>query len=177
MTSKKITDADVAKLKVSSLPSRPTAPRSFGGAGFTAADIPEAVTALEIAASNAKFETANGVLYDKGQTTVLVYPKGRTNTEFTLPSTVTAIASQAFYGAQRLETLTIPNSVKIADRAFASTKLLTAINFMSTTASDFIGVDIFADANESLKLYVPAGTVDSYKAHVWFDQSILNLLV
>ena len=46
MTSKKITDADVAKLKVSSLPSRPTAPRSFGGAGFTAADMKAAFDRL-----------------------------------------------------------------------------------------------------------------------------------
>ncbi len=152
-------------------------PDGMTSLGFAATDIPESVTALEIAASNAKFETANGVLYDKGQTTVLVYPKGRTNTEFTLPPTVTAIASQAFYGAQRLETLTIPNSVKIADRAFASTKLLTAINFQSATASDFIGIDIFADVNEALKLYVPVGTLAEYKAHVWFDYSILDLLV
>jgi len=152
-------------------------PDGMTSLGFTAADIPESVTALEIAAGNAKFATASGILYNKGQTTLLVYPKGRADASFTLPSTVTAIASQAFYGAQRLETLTIPNAVKIADRAFASTKLLTAIHFQSATASDFIGVDIFANAHESLKLYVPAGTVDSYKAHVWFDQSILNLLV
>jgi hypothetical protein len=106
-----------------------------------------------------------------------VYPKGRTDKEFTLPSTVTAIASNAFYGAQRLETLTILNPVKIADRAFASTKVLTTITFQSATASEFIGVDIFANTNEWLKLYVPAGSLDSYKAHVWFDYSILDLLV
>jgi hypothetical protein len=145
--------------------------------GFTAADVPVSVTALEIADGNTKFESADGVLYDKGQNVVLVYPKGRTDKKFTLPSTVTAIASQAFYGAERLETLTIPGAVKIADRAFASTKVLTAINFTSTTASDFIGVDIFANANVSLKLRVPAGSLDSYKAHVWFDHSILDLLV
>ena len=152
-------------------------PAGMTSLAFTAADIPVTVTALEIATSNAKFETVDGVLYDKGQTTILVYPKGHTATSFTLPSTVTAIASNAFYGAQRLTTLTINAPVRIADRAFASTKVLTSINFMSATASDFVGVDIIANANDALKLYVPAGTLDTYKAHVWFDHSILDLLV
>ena len=48
MISKKITDADIAKLKVSSLPSRPTAPKSFGGAGYTASDMKAAFDRLPL---------------------------------------------------------------------------------------------------------------------------------
>jgi hypothetical protein len=36
MQSKKITDTEVRSLKVSSLPTRPTAPAAFGGSGYSA---------------------------------------------------------------------------------------------------------------------------------------------
>lgn len=48
MISKKITDSDIAKLKVSALPSRPTAPKSFGGAGYTASDMKAAFDRLPL---------------------------------------------------------------------------------------------------------------------------------
>ena len=48
MTVSKITDADISKIKVSSLPSRPTAPKSFGGAGYTATQLKEAFDRLPI---------------------------------------------------------------------------------------------------------------------------------
>ncbi len=152
-------------------------PTGMTALGFTAADVPATVTALEIAAGNTAFKTVDGILYDKDQTVILVYPKGHTATSFTLPSTVTSIASNAFYGAQRLETLTIPRSVKIADRAFASTVHLKTINFQSATASDFIGVDIFANVNDALKLYVPVGCLIDYKAHAWFDYTMQDRFV
>ena len=48
MTLKRITDADIAGLGVSSLPSRPTAPRSFGGAGYTAKEMKAAFDRLPL---------------------------------------------------------------------------------------------------------------------------------
>lgn len=48
MTLTKITDADIGGLRVSSLPSRPTAPKSFGGAGYTAKEMKEAFDRLPL---------------------------------------------------------------------------------------------------------------------------------
>ena len=48
MTATKITDADISGIKISSLPSRPTAPKSFGGAGYTATQLKEAVDRLPL---------------------------------------------------------------------------------------------------------------------------------
>ena len=39
MKSRKITEADIAEMKISNLPTRPTSPQSFGGKGYTAADM------------------------------------------------------------------------------------------------------------------------------------------
>ena len=48
MTATKITNADISSLRVSSLPSRPTAPKSFGGAGYTATQLKEAFDRLPL---------------------------------------------------------------------------------------------------------------------------------
>lgn len=46
MTTTKITDSETASLKISSLPTRPTAPSNFGGKGYTAAQMKAAFDAL-----------------------------------------------------------------------------------------------------------------------------------
>lgn len=48
MQSKKITEGEIANLKISSLPSRPTAPTSFGGRGYTATQMKEAFDKLPL---------------------------------------------------------------------------------------------------------------------------------
>ena len=48
MKSKKITDADIADIKISNLPTRPTSPQAFGGKGYTASDMKDAFDKLPL---------------------------------------------------------------------------------------------------------------------------------
>lgn len=48
MKSKKITETDIADLKISTLPTRPTAPSAFGGKGYTAAEMKAAFDSLPL---------------------------------------------------------------------------------------------------------------------------------
>ncbi len=48
MNTKKIKDAEIADLTIASLPSRPTAPKSFGGRGFTASEMKAAFDRLPL---------------------------------------------------------------------------------------------------------------------------------
>lgn len=48
MKSRKITEADIAEMKISNLPTRPTSPQSFGGKGYTAADMKAAFDKLPL---------------------------------------------------------------------------------------------------------------------------------
>ena len=48
MNTRKITDSDIASLKISSLPTRPTAPTSFGGKGYTATQMKAAFDQLPL---------------------------------------------------------------------------------------------------------------------------------
>ena len=48
MNTKKITDAEIAPLKIASLPTRPTAPTAFGGKGYTSTQMKEAFDKLSL---------------------------------------------------------------------------------------------------------------------------------
>ena len=52
MKATKITNADITPLRVSSLPSRPTAPKAYGGLGYTAAQMKSAFDAFPMFLAN-----------------------------------------------------------------------------------------------------------------------------
>lgn len=96
---------------------------------------------------NPAFISADGVLYTKSATgtpeTLLLYPVGKTDTTFTVPDTVIAIAKGAFMGAGNLTSVTISSSVKtIGERAFYYTPYLTTVTISSSVTE--IGKEAFA---------------------------------
>ncbi|MBQ7761699.1 MAG: leucine-rich repeat domain-containing protein [Clostridia bacterium] len=54
----------------------------------------------------------DGVVFNKEVTILNAYPPSKPNREYTIPSTVTTIASDAFRGSKKLEEITIGDSVK-----------------------------------------------------------------
>jgi hypothetical protein len=48
MNTKKITESEIEELKISSLPTRPTAPTAFGGKGYSATEMKEAFDRLPL---------------------------------------------------------------------------------------------------------------------------------
>ena len=101
---------------------------------------------------NPAFISADGVLYTKSATgtpeTLLLYPVGKTDTTFTVPDTVIAIAKGAFMGAGNLTSVTISSSVKtIGERAFYYTPYLTTVTISSSVTE--IGKEAFAAYNAS----------------------------
>jgi len=48
MKTQKITEGEISSLKVANLPTRPTAPREFGGRGYTATELKAAFDALPL---------------------------------------------------------------------------------------------------------------------------------
>lgn len=55
--------------------------------------------------SDAAYKSVDGVLYTKSGTTLLLYPMGKKDTQFTVPDVVTNIGAAAFNGCLRLETV------------------------------------------------------------------------
>lgn len=65
------------------------------------------LAAITVDANNPAYSSVDGVLFNKNQTTLIQYPTAKTGTFYTIPNTVTSIATEAFYGC------TGPTSVKI----------------------------------------------------------------
>jgi hypothetical protein len=147
---------------------------------FNTSDLTTGIKALEIADSNSKFKTVDGVLYSEDGKVLYIYPKSKESTAFTVNATVTEIAYRAFYQDEKqvsaLETLTIAGVVTIRDQAFENSSI-GLIKFTSTTASVFAGKDILLGANSLLRISVPNASLGAFKSNVLMDYSILGRFI
>jgi hypothetical protein len=68
-------------------------------------------------------------LFDKEITTLIRYPAGKPDEQYSIPNSVTTIGGYAFEGCTNLKSISIPNSVtKIEDRAFEGCTNLKSIS-------------------------------------------------
>ena len=96
---------------------------------------------ITVDSSNNNYSDVSGVLYNKDITTLILYPPARTDTSFTLPSTVTSIETNALYNIRNLQAIHVEDG--------------------NTTYSSIIGV--LCDYNKSKILrYPPARVNNSY---------------
>lgn len=61
---------------------------------------------------NTAFCSEDGVLYDKNKTTLIRYPAAKTNTTFSIPTSVSTLYSCAFNGCKNITSMDIPETVK-----------------------------------------------------------------
>ena len=95
------------------------------------------LTSLAVADGNADYSAEDGVLYDKGQTELLLYPAAKSDADFTVPDSVTHIASYAFQGARHLKTVTAGDLTSIESSAFTNCEALTSFTAASLSEVEF----------------------------------------
>ena len=76
---------------------------------------------------NMGYSSLNGVLYDKQQTTLLLYPKGKGD-NYDIPVSVNAIGDYAFYGTNLTSVTFSKSIVSIGAYAFADCSDLSELN-------------------------------------------------
>ena len=112
-----------------------TIPNSVTNIGDEAFADCTSLTAITVDAYNSFYTSADGVLFDKGQTTLIQYPSGKAGS-YTVPNSVTSIGGGAFHGCGSLTSVTIPNSVtSIGDVKFSWCSSLTAVYFVGNAPS------------------------------------------
>ena len=146
---------------------------AFYDTGLTNVAIPSSVTsigdgafgdctslsAITVNSGNLFYSSANGVLFDKSQTTLIQFPAGWAGlyyVEYAIPDGVTGIGSSAFASCSNLYIVTIPSSVtNIGDYAFSSCPSLSAVYFLGNAPS--AGTNVFLSDSPSL-YYLPCAS-------------------
>jgi len=112
------------------------------------------LTAIKVDASNSSYVSVDGVLFDKLETTLIRCPPAGKGGHYTIPSSVTNIASHAFNGCTRLSGVSMPNAVlSIADFAFTDCTALTAITIPDRITS--IGNSAFSGCTRLANITFP----------------------
>ena len=160
---------------------------------LTSVTIPNSVTSIEgqafgsctsltnisVDAANVVYSSLDGVLFNKAQTTLILFPGGRGGgyaipssvtsigsyaffycpslTSVTIPNSVTNIGFAAFSGCTSLTSVTIPNSVtSIGNSAFGSCTNLTSLTFLGNAPTE--GFSMFANVGPGATVYYYYGT-------------------
>ncbi len=94
------------------------------------------VTSITVAVGNPAFSSVGGVLFDKHQTALFLYPAASSGTSYVIPGTVTNIVQDAFMEAYNLTGITIGTNVQsIGDSAFQECYGLTSITIPNSVTN------------------------------------------
>jgi hypothetical protein len=174
-----------------------TIPDTVTNVGYHAFYYCTGLTDISVDPLNSAYSSADGVLFDKSQATLIQYPVGRGGaytisngvtsiedsafaiceglTSVAIPNSVTSIGPDAFDGCQNLTNLAIPDYVtSIEDSAFALTALASVAIPGNVTN---IGVQAFAACGSLTSVSIPDGvtSIGDYA----FDQctSLTNVTI
>ena len=121
------------------------------------------LTSINVNTDNSNYCSLDGVLFNKAKTTLVAYPGGLQG-EYIIPNSVTRIEMDAFHDCIGLTFVTIPNSVTyIGGSAFSGCSNLNYIICKAITPPT-LGSIVFTDVDKSIPLYVPATSINLYKA-------------
>lgn len=119
------------------------------------------LTDITVNSSNLYHSAENGVLFNKDNTTLMQYPAGKTDTQYTIPDSVTAIGSYAFsYSNTSLTTVAISDSVtSIGFGAFSGSDITSIAIPISITSISYAAFD---NCNALTDIYF-AGTKQNWR--------------
>jgi hypothetical protein len=171
----------------------PFSVRAIDGSAFFACS---SLEDFSVDSRNMKYQSIDGILFDKDQNAIINLPIGKKLIEYQIPndvevigyctfaenamlknvyisSKVTQIGRNAFMNCMSLESICIPSSViEIGMSAFQGCKSLRTIHFYHTEIEKCkIECDPFEGIDfETCTLYIPSGTRWSYRHHPVFSQ-------
>ena len=88
-----------------------TIPSSVAEIEFGAFSGCSGLKSIEVESGNKNYCAESGVLFTKDKATLVCYPGGKPEESYTIPSSVTKIEQEAFFGCSGLTAVTIPGSV------------------------------------------------------------------
>jgi len=113
-----------------------------------------ALQSIDVSASNSRYSSKDGVLYDKGQSTLIQFPSGKQG-QVSVPSGVRTIANYAFDGCKYIQSVNIPDTVtSLGEFSFNFCTSMQSINMGSGVSS--IGTYAFFGCSVLRSITFPA---------------------
>lgn len=145
--------------------------RAFGGCASLAS--------IDVAVLNQTYSSLDGVLFNKPQDLLILYPPGRVG-EYTIPISVTNIGNGAFYDCASLISVVIGNSVtSIGDHAFGGCGGLVGIYFDGHLPTFASGGDPFYGCPAVIVFYRAGttgwgSTIAGHPTALWIEPPIYS---
>ena len=104
----------------------PSSVTSISGAPFSNSNT---LTAISVNVSNPNYSSLSGVLFNKTQTELIVYPASKPGTTYVIPSSVTSTRYYAFAVNKNLTSMNLPNTLTtLGGQTFISSLALSTVN-------------------------------------------------
>ena len=133
-------------------------PRSVTSIGERAFENCSSLTSINVEENNQSYCSEDGVLFNKDKTELIQYPSKKADKQYVIPSSVTSIGNNAFYGCSSLTSIEIPSSVtSIGNGAFGGCSSLTSIEIPSSVTS--IGYRAFYECSSLTSIEIPNSVV------------------
>ncbi len=141
-----------------------TIPEGVTSIGVNAFAMCKSLISINVDEDNTAYSSdADGVLFNKDKTVLVCYPCGKTEEEYTIPATVTAVGDNAFVTCESLTSITIPEGVtSIGEYAFLYCESLTSITIPEGVTSLAEGVFTCCESLESIAIPESVTSIDIY---------------
>ena len=132
-----------------------TIPASVTEIGDTAFYYCNSLTSIIVDENNLQFSSSDdGMLFDENKTILIRYPLGKSDINYSIPTSVVKINASAFSGCSSLTSITIQTSVtEIGDSAFSGCSSLTSIEI--PTSINVINASAFSGCSSLTSIEIP----------------------
>ncbi|MCD8215833.1 MAG: leucine-rich repeat protein [Clostridiales bacterium] len=143
---------------------------------LTSVSIPDSVTSIthsfdyctqlasiNVDSENICFKSEDGILFNKAGTTLIRYPEGKNDDEYTIPNEVTSVDSYSFYNCTHLKSVNISDStVSIGSYAFSQCSKLADVVISESVTN--IGMYAFSSCKKITNITIPDSvtSINSY---------------
>ena len=150
--------------------------KSVKNIGDNAFDECGALESINVSSENEKYSSIDGILYSKDFSTLIRYPAGKTNTNFSIPNNVTKIYKSAFSSSTILSSVMIPNSVtEIGKSAFYQCTSL--INVELSEGVEYIGESAFSYCRLLSNITIPSSVISVGDQAFYVCESLSNITI
>jgi hypothetical protein len=133
----------------------PAGVTNIGGSAFA---YDQSLAAITVDESNSFYSSGEGVLFDKGKTSLIQCPQTKAG-NYSIPNTVTSVSNGAFYGCSTLANVVLPSGINsLGLQVFESCSNLTSITIPSGVSN--IGSYCFQYCTGLTNVTIPDGVTN-----------------